>query len=381
MKITDIETFVLSNRRALVRISTDEGVVGWGEHTLENWVRTVTAAVERMSGHLLGADPLRITRLWQTLARGGYYRGGPLLSSALAGIDQALWDIKGRWLGVPVHELLGGPTREHARAYAHANEPGRTGSVAKAEAHVASGFDLLKVAPEYPVAFIESPAFLDRVVRELREVRDTVGDGVDLCIDLHGRFSVPMSRRLLPRLEPLGIAFVEEPLRPEHSDLIGDLVRSSPVPIATGERLYSRTQFRGVLEAGVALVQPDVSHAGGITETFRIATQAETYDAQIAPHCPLGPVALAASLQIAFAVPNFYAQEQSFDAHLGPSPDTALLRNPEVVTAVDGLFARPTRPGLGVEVDEDAVRAAVETGPLAPGSPTWNHDDGSFAEW
>lgn len=381
MKITGVQTFVLSNRRALVKVSTDEGVVGWGEHTLENWVRTVTAAVERMREHLLGANPLAVTHLWQALARGGYYRGGPVLSSALAGLDQALWDIKGRWLDVPVHELLGGPTREQARAYAHANQSGRLGSVEKAKRQVASGLDLLKVAPEYPVAFIESPAFLDRAIEELREMRETVGGSVDLCIDLHGRFSVPMARRLLPRLEPLGIAFVEEPLRPEHSDLIGDLVRCSPVPVATGERLYSRTGFRSVLEAGIAIAQPDVSHAGGITETFRIACQAETYDAQVAPHCPLGPVALAASLQIAFAVPNFYAQEQSFNAHLGPSPDTALLRNPEVLTAVNGRFTRPTGPGLGVEVDEDAVRAAVQTGPLAPGSPTWNQDDGSFAEW
>jgi galactonate dehydratase len=381
MKISRIETFVLSNRHALVKVSTDEGVTGWGEYTLENWVRTVTAAVERMSEHLLGADPLPITRLWQTLARGGYYRGGPVLSSAVAGLDQALWDIKGRWLGQPVHELLGGPTREHARAYAHANQPGRTGSPGKAKEQIAAGLDLLKVAPENPAAFIESPAFLDLVIEELWELRRTVGSGVDIGIDLHGRFSVPMSRRLLPRLEPLGIAFVEEPLRPEHSDLIGELVRWSPAPIATGERLYARTDFRRVLEAGIALAQPDVSHAGGITETFRIATLAEPYDAQIAPHCPLGPIALAASLQIAFAVPNFYAQEQSFNAHLGPSPGTAMLRNPEALTAVNGRFARLTGPGLGVEVDEDAVRAAVEAGPLPPGSPTWTYDDGSFAEW
>jgi galactonate dehydratase len=179
----------------------------------------------------------------------------------------------------------------------------------------------------------------------------------------------------------LNIAFAEEPLRPEHSDLIGELVRCSPVPIATGERLFHRTEFRRVLEAGVAVVQPDLSHAGGITEVFRIATQAEVYDAQIAPHCPLGPIALAASLQVAFAVPNFYAQELSFNPHLGPSADTRLLRDASVLTPVGGRVARPVGPGLGVEVDEDAVRAAVAAGPLEPGSPTWTYDDGSFAEW
>jgi galactonate dehydratase len=192
---------------------------------------------------------------------------------------------------------------------------------------------------------------------------------------------VPMSRRVLPELADLALAFVEEPLRPEHSDLIGDLVRCSSVPIATGERLYSRTEFRRVLEAGVAIVQPDVSHAGGISETFRIATQAEVYDAQLAPHCPLGPVALAACLQVAFAVPNFYAQEQSLNLHLGPSPVCVVLTDPGPLVPVGGHLARLTAPGLGIEVNEDAVRAAVDHGRLEPGSPTWNYDDGSFAEW
>ncbi|TDV57654.1 galactonate dehydratase [Actinophytocola oryzae] len=378
MRITAVETFVLTNRHALVKVSTDEGVSGWGECTLENWVRTVTAAVERMTEHLLGADPLHITALWQTLARGGYYRGGPVLSSAVAGIDQALWDIKGRWHDVPVHELLGGPTRDTARIYAHANRPGATGDPVRAAEHVAAGLDLIKVAPQSRIEFLESP---DRLVADLAAVREAVGGGVDIAVDLHGRCSVPQSRRLLPLLAPLGIAFAEEPLRPEHSDLVGTLVDCSPVPIATGERLYSRTDFRRVLEAGVALVQPDVSHAGGITECFRIATQAETYDARIAPHSPIGPVALAACLQLAFAVPNFYAQEQSLNLHLGPSDSTAVLDDPSPLTPVDGHIPRLTGPGLGITVDEDAVRAAVDHGPLTPGSPTWHHPDGSFAEW
>lgn len=378
-----METFVLDNRHALVKISTDEGVAGWGEHTLENWAHTVAAAVHRMSEHLIGADPLQITRLWQTLARGGYYRGGPVLSSAVAGLDQALWDIKGRWLGVGVHELLGGAVRDVARVYAHANSPGRIGDLDRARAHVAAGFDLIKVAPDLPVRFIESAAFLDTLVEQLWELRAAIGPQVDICIDLHGRFSTAMSRRLLPRLEPLGIVFVEEPLRPEHSDLLADLVRCSSVPIATGERLFSRAEFRRVLEAGVRIVQPDVSHAGGITETFRIATQAEVYDAQIAPHSPLGPVALAACLQIAFAVPNFYAQEQSINHHLGPAPQTKILLNPEVLRPVAGSIPLLAGPGLGVDVNEQAVREAAVPAdePLAPGSPTWNYVDGSFAEW
>lgn len=376
-----METFVLTNRHALVKISTDEGVAGWGEHTLENWVRTVTAAVERMADHLIGADPLAITRLWQTLARGGYYRGGPVLSSAMAGLDQALWDLKGRWHGVPVHSLLGGPVRDSVRLYAHANADGRTGSPQRALTHVAAGFDLVKVAPPGPLAFMDGPGVLDAIVDDLTELRQAVGPAVDLALDLHGRCSIPLARRLLPRLEPLGLAFVEEPLRPEHSALIGRLVDSSPVPIATGERLYSRTDFRAVLESGVAFVQPDVSHAGGITECFRIGTQAEVYDAQLAPHSPVGPVALASCLQLGFAMPNFYAQEQSLNLHLGPAESAQVLRDPSVLRAVDGRIPLLSGPGLGIEIDEDAVRSLVDDGPLAAGSPTWIYPDGGFAEW
>jgi galactonate dehydratase len=334
-----------------------------------------------MAEHLIGADPLRITALWQTLARGGYYRGGPVLSSAVAGLDQALWDIKGRWLGVPVHELLGGPTRDLVRVYAHANAPDRTGSPEQAREHVAAGLDLIKVAPPSQVEFLDRPDRLERMVAELAELRAAVGPGIDIAVDLHGRFSLPLSRRLLPRLEQLGIAFVEEPVRPEYSDFIGELVRCSPVPVATGERLYSRNEFRRVLEAGVAIAQPDVSHAAGITETFRIAALAEVYDAQLAPHSPLGPVALAACLQLAFAVPNFYAQEQSLNLHLRPSSAAAVLADPAVLVPVHGRISRLAGPGLGIDINEEAVRTAVDHGQLAPGSPVWHYDDGSFAEW
>ena len=382
MRIARVETFVLSNRRALVRVETDGGLVGWGEPVLENWARTTVAAVQRMSEHLLGRDPRRITQLWQVLARGGFYRGGAVLHSAVAGIDQALWDIAGRALGEPVHALLGGACRERVRVYAHANAAqGRTGDPELARRLVAQGYDLLKVAPDGPVAFLDTPARVHRLVDELTELRAAVGDDVDLALDLHGRLSVPMARRLLPLLEPLLLTFVEEPLRPEHSALLPELVHCSSVPIATGERLYARTEFRAVLEAGVAVVQPDPSHAGGITEVFRIGTQAEVYDAQLAPHCPLGPVALAACLQLDLALPNVLAQEQVLRWDDPGSADVALLRDPEVLRPVDGAVPRLTGPGLGIEVDEDAVRALAVEGPLPPGSPVWEHPDGSFAEW
>lgn len=381
MRITAVDTFVLSNRAALVKISTSTGVAGWGEAVTENWARPTIATVERMAEHLIGQDPRRITHLWQVLSRGGFYRGGPLIGSAVAGIDHALWDIKGRELGVPVHELLGGPTRDSVRVYAHASRPGRTGDPERARVLSDAGYTLLKIVPDGPVGFLETHGWGEKLVADVTEMRAVVGPHVDLALDFHGRLSVAQSRRALALLEDLAPVFVEEPLRPEHSALVGSLVQTSSIPIALGERLYGRTEFRGVLEAGVAIVQPDLSHAGGITECFRIATQAEIYDAQIAPHCPLGPVSLAACLQVDLAVSNTYAQEQVIDAHLVDNPALAYIANPEVLRAVDGHIARLTGPGLGIEIDEDAVRALVLTGELPPGSPQWSYPDGSFAEW
>ena len=380
MRITKVETFVLSNRRALVKVDTDAGISGWGEPVLENWARTTVSAVERMSEYLVGQDPRQITRHWQVLTRGGFYRGGPIFASAVAGLDQALWDITARALGVPVHELLGGAVRDRVRVYAHANVAGRTGDPIAAKRLAREGYTLLKVAPDAPHDFLGSAASIDRLVNDLTEFRDAIGPDVDFAVDLHGRFSVPESIRVISLLEPLLPAFVEEPMRPEHSQRIGDIVRSTRVPIATGERLYSRAEYRAVFEAGIAIAQPDLSHAGGITECFRIATGAEVYDVQVAPHCPLGPVALAACIQLDLAVPNFYAQEHTADLRAG-STDLALISNPEVLAVTDGYIARLTGPGLGVEVDEDAVRAAVVAGPLEAGSPVWVNLDGSFAEW
>ncbi|OJU39011.1 MAG: galactonate dehydratase [Microbacterium sp. 69-10] len=382
MEITSVETFVLSNRQALCKITTSDGYSGWGEAVAENAARPVAAMVERLAEYLVGEDPLPITRLWQILVRGGFYRGGPIMGSAVAGLDQALWDIKGRVLGAPVHELLGGPTRDSARVYAHTGRSGDAGDPVLARQRVAEGYTLLKFAPDLgPVKFLDTPAWTARFVDAVATMRDAVGDEIDLAIDFHGRLGIAQSRRVLPLLEPFHLAFVEEPLRPEHQGMIGELVHASSIPIACGERLYHRTEFRTVLEAGVAIVQPDVSHANGITESFRIAAQAETYDAQLAPHCPLGPVTLAASLQLAFAVPNFHSQEQVIDIHDPSAPALGIIGNPEVLRPVGGYVARLTGPGLGVEVDEDEVRSRVDDGALAPGSPVWAHQDGSYAEW
>ncbi|GIF46155.1 galactonate dehydratase [Asanoa ferruginea] len=383
MKITTVETFVLGERQVLVRIGTDEGLAGWGDASLEHKPGTVVAAIRELSGHLIGADPLPVTAHWQRLTRGGFYRGGGVLSSAVAGLDMALWDIRGRFFDAPVHVLLGGPCRDRVRLYTHAwGPPEHTGNPQRARDLVEAGYTLVKASVAGPVGFLDSPAMTAKFVDDLTALREAVGPGADFGIDLHGRVSVHHARRLADAVAHTAPAFLEEPLRPEHSRLIGRLTAATSVPIATGERLFSREEFVPVLEGGIAIAQPDPAHAGGITEVFRIATMAESYDVQLAPHCPLGPVALAACVQLDLAVPNFYAQEHIIDLSSAASEDLAILRNPEVLVAVNGHIERPTGPGLGIEIDEDAVRAAHQPDLLMPtGNPQWRYADGGFAEW
>lgn len=381
MRITAVETFLVPPRWLFLKVSTDEGVVGWGEPVVEGRAETVRAAVHELSGLLVGENPLRIEDHWQRLYRGGFYRGGPVLSSALAGYDQALWDIAGKVRGAPVHELLGGPVRDRVRMYTWVggDEPDEIADAVAAQ--VAAGFTAVKMNGCGRLRAIDSLHEARRVVRRAEQARAVLGDERDLAIDFHGRVSPAMARRLLAMLADVAPMFVEEPVLPEQLHLVGDLVRASTVPLATGERLYSRWDFHAPLAAGVAVAQPDPSHAGGISEVRRIAALAEIHGASLAPHCPLGPIALAAGLQLGFAVPNFLIQEQSLRMHYHSSADLLdYVVDPAMFAFVDGYAARPTGPGLGVEVDEAAVRRAAEIG-HSWRNPLWRHADGALAEW
>lgn len=381
MKITALETFLVAPRWLFLRISTDEGVVGWGEPTLEGRADTVRAAVGELADHLIGEDPLRIEHHWQVLTKGGFYRGGPVLSSAVAGIDQALWDIAGKVHGAPVHRLLGGPVRDRVRMYAWIGGDQPTEVAEQARAQVEAGFSAVKMNGSGALRPIDNPARTAEVIGRLAAVREVLGDECDVVIDFHGRMSTAMSRRLLPLLEPLHPLFVEEPALPEFSRDLRSLVDCTSVPLAVGERLYSRWDFRDVLRTGIAVAQPDVSHAGGISEARRIAALAEAHDVAVAPHCPLGPIALAASLQLAFAVPNFLIQEQSLGIHYNAHNDLLdYLVDPAPFRFVNGHAAPPTGPGLGIDIDEAAVRRADEVGHRWR-NPVWRREDGSFAEW
>ncbi|MFE2756794.1 galactonate dehydratase [Actinosynnema sp. NPDC059335] len=381
MKITEVETFLVPPRWLFCRVGTDEGITGWGEPVVEGRADTVRAAVAELSDLLVGADPGRIEDLWQLTTKAAFYRGGPVLSSAAAGIDQALWDILGKSLGVPVHRLLGGAVRDRVRVYGWigGDEPAEVADAAAAQ--VAAGLTAVKVNAGGRMAPVPTRAGTAAVVARLAAVREAVGDDRDVAVDFHGRFTTAAALRVLPEIAPLHPLFVEEPVLPEHHDRLADVVRAGPVPIACGERLYSRADFLPALRAGVAVVQPDLSHAGGISEVRRIASLAEAHDALLAPHCPLGPIALAASLQVAFATPNFLIQEQSIGIHYNQGAellDYVLDRDP--FTFHDGAIRRWDAPGLGIRVDEDAVRRADAVGHRWR-PPVWRHDDGSFAEW
>lgn len=380
-RITRIETFLVAPRWLFVRIETSSGVVGWGEATCEGRSETVRTAVEQLSELLVGQDALRIEDHWQVMTKGSFYRGGPILSSAVSGLDQALWDIAGKSFGAPVHQLLGGPVRDRIRVY------GWVGGDEPAEVadHIAqqveAGLTAVKMNASGRMGSVATVAEMDAVVDRVAAARGVLGHHGDVAVDFHGRFSLANAKRIAPLLEPFRPFFLEEPVLPEHSHLMAEFTRSTTTPVATGERLFSRHEFLPVLQAGIAVAQPDLSHAGGITETRKIASLAEVYGVQIAPHCPLGPIALAACLQVGFATPNYLIQEQSIGIHYNTGGEVLdYLLDTAPLAFADGHIARFTGPGLGIEVDEAAVRDADRRGHRWRG-PVWRHADGSFAEW
>ncbi|TDD31646.1 galactonate dehydratase [Actinomadura sp. KC06] len=381
MKIARVETFPVPPRWLFCRIETDDGLVGWGEPVVEGRAEVVRAAVDVLAEYLLGRDPLRIEDHWQVLAKGGFYRGGPVLSSALAGLDQALWDIAGKARGVPVYSLLGGPVRDRVRMYAWIGGDEPAALADGIAARVDEGFTAVKMNASGRMPPLAGQAAMTAVVDRVAAAREALGPERDVAVDFHGRLAPADSRRLLPLLDDLHPLFAEEPVLPDSPHLLRDVVTASSVPIATGERLYSRWDFRPVLEAGAAVVQPDVSHAGGISETRRIAALAEVWGAHLAPHCPLGPLALAASLQVAFATPNFLIQEHSIGIHYNTGADLLdYVLDPAVFQFTAGHAAPLSAPGLGVQIDETAVRRAARTDHTWR-NPTWRHEDGAFAEW
>jgi galactonate dehydratase len=373
MKITTLDLFHVRPRWLFLKISTDAGLVGWGEPILEGKAQTTAAAVKELGRIIIGQDPRRIEHLFQAMHRGSFYRGGPILSSAISGIEQALWDILGKSLNAPVHQLLGGQVRDKIRMYAWIRCDSDADYLANLKTSVAQKqFTAYKLAPCVgPMRLLESPATIKDVVNRVAQIREIAGDHIDIALDFHGRTTPTLAKILCKELEPLRPMFVEEPVLPDDPKSLLDVARSTTIPIAAGERLYTRWGFTQIIETGaVAVIQPDLSHAGGIFETRKIAAHAETRNIAVAPHCPLGPIALAASLQLAACTPNFLCQE-----HVTLGDD--YLKTP--FSLQQGYINVPTTPGLGIEIDEEKVRAGAFEGDWD--TPQWRHEDGSVAEW
>ncbi|AYF04109.1 galactonate dehydratase (plasmid) [Paracoccus yeei] len=382
MKITALTTFIVPPRWCFVKIDTDAGLSGWGEPIVEGRAHTVAAAVEELADYLIGKDPHRIEDHWTVMYRGGFYRGGAVHMSAIAGIDQALWDIKGKDLGVPVHSLLGGQLRDQIRVYSWIGGDRPADSARMAKDCADRGFTAVKMNGTEEMQFVDTHDKVDAVLERVQAIRDTLGPNFGIAVDFHGRVHRPMAKVLARELDAFDLMFIEEPVLSEHAEALRDIANHCATPIALGERLFSHWDFKRILEAGyVDILQPDPSHSGGITETRKIAAMAEAYDVAIALHCPLGPIALAANLQLDAVCYNAFIQEQSLGIHYNTTNDLLdYLVDPSVFAYRDGHVAIPQGPGLGIEVNEDKVRAAAAQGHRWR-NPVWRHKDGSFAEW
>jgi len=368
LKITKLETFLVKPRWLFLKIHTNAGITGLGEPITEGRAVTCAAAVKELEPYLIGKDPRPVAHHWQAIYRHAFYRGGPILTSVLSGIDMALWDIKGKALGVPIYELLGGPTRNRIRVYSHARTP------AKMREDMKAGFTAFKTGPAKRRGvsrYVDTPKDVAYAVEHFAELRKTVGDDIDIGIDFHGAIAPATAKLLIKGLEPHHPMFVEEPVNCQNHDIMAEIARGTHLPIATGERVFTKWGFREVLEKKAAtILQPDLCHAGGITEVRLIAGMAEAYYASIAPHNPLGPISLAAGLQIAASIPNFLIQEQ---VSLGEG----YLKNPFKVR--QGYVDLPTGPGLGIELDDNAVASQIGHDWRNP--ETYDPDDGSVVDW
>lgn len=384
--ITKVETFKVPPRWILVRVTTEDGATGWGESIVPKRAAAVIGAIDDIARNIVGSDSRRIEELWQRTYRGAFYRGGPVLGAAIAGIDIALWDLKARRLGTPVYDLLGGATRERVRTYAWIGGDQPSDVVAQAKERMEQGFTAVKMNAAGRAEHLDRTRLVDEAVARVAAIRDAFGPDLDIALDFHGRVPRMVSRILLKELEPYRLMWAEEPGTPGSVDQLRDVARSSVVPIALGERLYSRWDVKNVLADGVVdILQPDISTTG-LSELVKIARMAEPYDVAIAPHCPNGPVSLAASLQVGFCCPNVVIQEQSSRIHYHDGyaglPRAELydyLRRADSLQSPGGHFRLSSDPGLGIELDLDKIVPAQADWQLKDAD--WRHEDGRYAEW
>ena len=383
MKITKLEIIKVKPRWMFLKMHTDIDIYGLGEPVLEGHCNSVEAVIREYEEYLIGKDPMQIEHHVQALYRGGFYRGGPLMLSAISGIEQAMWDIKGKYYNCPVYELLGGKCRDKIRMYTHIKRAGVAGEFAIdemlsiAKERLNDGYTALKYSIIPPIKAVENPANINKHIERFARVRELIGDGVDLAIDFHGRVSPAAANILIEKLKPYNPMFIEEPCLPENVDCMVNIAQKTTVPIAAGERLFGKWQYRELIEKqAVSVIQPDICHVGGIFEGRKLAAMAEMYYMTVAPHNPLGPISLAACIQLDACIPNFLVQE-----HPG-NPDLSDLGVGYIKTPFeikDGYISVPNGPGLGIELDEEALKDKIYDGNWS--TPRIYHEDGSNADW
>jgi galactonate dehydratase len=382
VKITNLTLYKVPPRWLFLKIETDGGITGWGEPIIEGRADTVRTAVEEFRDYLIGKDPMRIEDHWQVMYRTGFYRGGPEVMSAIAGIDEALWDIKGKYYHAPVYDLLGGACRDRLKVYRWVGGD-RPSDIANAALEAkGQGYSAVKMNATEELHYIDNFMKIQAVSDRVAAIRDACGPEFDIAVDFHGRVHKTMAKVLAHELDQYHLMFIEEPVLSQNNEALREIANHCATPIATGERMFSRWDFKNLLEAGyVDIIQPDLSHAGGISEVKKIAAMAEAYDVAVAPHCPLGPIALGACIQLDTCTPNVFIQEQSLGIHYNKGGDLLdYLKDPSIYQYENGFINLITGAGLGIEINEAAVQKAAETGHNWK-NPIWRNFDGTVAEW
>lgn len=381
MKITSVDMYEIKPRWIFCRIMTDEGIDGWGEMVSGTKTETVVAGARELSRRIIGRNPFEIERIWQELHR-SFFRGGPINGTIISGFEMALWDIKGQAFGVPVYELLGGAARDRIKVYSWIGGDRPSDVAEQALDRVARGFDAIKMNGTEELHYIDSYEKIQAVIDRVASIREACGDGLGIGIDFHGRVHKPMAKVLAKALEPFHPMFLEEVVLPENWEAFPQISSEVAVPLATGERLYSRWEFKRLFQQGVIdVVQPDVALCGGILEMRKICAMAEAYDIAAAPHAPYGPIALAATLQVDACTPNVFIQEQSLGIHYNKGFDLLdFIKNKEVFQYEDGFVNLPSKPGLGLEMDLGKIEEVAAEG-LTWSNPSWKNYDGTIAEW
>lgn len=381
MKITEIKVYKIKPRWIFIKIMTDEGIEGWGEMISGTKTETVVAGAQELGNRLIGRNPFEIERIFQELHR-SFFRGGPINGTIVSGIEMALWDIKGKALNVPVYELLGGACRDRLKVYSWIGGDRPDDVLEQAKDRYNRGFTAVKMNATEELHYIDSYEKVNAVLERVASIRDHFGDKMQIGIDFHGRVHKPMAKVLAKELEVYKPMFLEEVVLPENEESFAEVARHTSTPLATGERLYTRWQFKQLFKQGaIDIIQPDVALCGGILELRKIAAMAEAYDVAVAPHAPYGPIALAATLQVDVCTPNVFIQEQSLGIHYNKGFDLLdFVENKDVFQFKDGYLDIPTKPGLGLVMDEAMVEEISQEG-LVWTNPAWKNYDGTIAEW